>query len=143
MPKSIPIDSTILAFDFGLKHIGVAVGQLITKTANPLTRLAAKDGIPQWDSIGALITEWQVNALVVGLPLNMDNSEQFITKAAKKFANRLQQHFKLPVFLVDERLSTIEAKKQLHQQKNFDIKKVDQYAAKIILETWLNEYDSN
>lgn len=131
----------VLGFDFGMKHIGVAVGQLITQSANPLTTLTAKDGIPDWEEIRELINEWQADALVVGIPFNMDGTEMRITNAARKFANRLQHQFKLPVHLVDERLTTKEAKRQLHEHgtKGIDLKYVDSYAAKLILESWLQK----
>ena len=79
---------TLLGFDYGLKNIGVAVGQDLTQTANPLTVIKARDGIPNWDDIEALITEWQPKLLIVGLPLNMDGTEQQMTTAARKFGNR-------------------------------------------------------
>ncbi|HAW77355.1 MAG TPA: Holliday junction resolvase RuvX, partial [Alteromonas australica] len=80
---------TVLAFDFGTKSIGVAVGQEVTGTASPLAALKARDGIPDWQQIAALYEEWQPHLVVVGLPLNMDGSEQEMTQRAKKFANRL------------------------------------------------------
>jgi len=131
----------VLGFDFGIKHIGVAVGQLITQSANPVTILSAQDGIPDWEEISKLINEWQVDTLIVGIPFNMDGTEMPITFAARKFANRLQNHFKLPVHLVDERLTTKEAKRQLHEHgtKAIDLKHVDSYAAKLILESWLQK----
>ena len=76
---------TILGFDFGLKRIGVAVGQTVTQSARPLTILNAKQGVPDWLEIKKLILEWGVNALIVGLPLNMDGTEQPITARAREF----------------------------------------------------------
>ncbi len=134
---------TILAFDFGTKSIGVAVGQTLLKTASELPTLKAQDGIPNWDNIQTLIDEWKPNLLVVGLPLNMDDSEFELTHRAKKFANRLKERFKLDVALVDERLSTVAAKEeQLERGDKFDhIKKpVDSIAARLILETWFNQH---
>lgn len=131
---------TVLGFDFGMKHIGVAVGQTITRTATPLTSLKAVDGIPQWDEIGKLIKTWGAKALIIGLPLNMDGTEQPITAAAKKFGNRLGAHFKLPVHPVDERLTTAEAKQQLFDTAGYralDKTSIDSFAAKLILESWL------
>jgi putative Holliday junction resolvase len=134
---------TVLGFDFGMKHIGVAVGQTITRTANPLTSLKATDGIPNWDEIAKLISTWGAKALVVGIPLNMDGSDQPITAAAKKFSNRLNAHYKLPVHPVDERLTTVEAKQQLFDTEGYralDKKSIDSYSAKLILESWLRDY---
>jgi len=135
MPKDQPLQ-TLLAFDFGMKKIGTAVGQSLIQTGTPLTELPAKDGIPSWDAIKKLIEEWRADALVVGIPYNMDGSEQEITWAAKKFGNRLQDRFQLPVYFVDERLTTVEAKSELRHPS----KPVDSYAAKLILETWFREH---
>ncbi|NQZ52802.1 MAG: Holliday junction resolvase RuvX [Piscirickettsiaceae bacterium] len=133
---------TILGFDFGLKNIGVAVGQEITQTANPLTVIKARDGIPNWDEIKKLLDQWQPNLLVVGLPLNMDDSEQEMTAAARKFGNRLNGRFQIPVEWQDERLSTYEALEQLGirnklQANNRD--DVDRISAQLILQSWLNQ----
>ncbi len=133
---------TVLGFDFGMKHIGVAVGQTITHTANPLTTLKAINGIPNWEEVALLIKTWGAKALVVGIPLNMDGTEQAITAAAKKFSNRLHDRFRLPVHPVDERLTTIEAKQQLFEAEGYralDKKSVDSYSAKLILESWLGD----
>ena len=92
---------TVLAFDFGTKSIGCAVGQSITGTAQSLPAFKAQDGIPNWDDIGKTIKEWQPARIVVGLPLNMDGTEQELTLRAKKFANRLHGRFNLPVELQD------------------------------------------
>jgi putative Holliday junction resolvase len=135
------LNQTLLGFDFGMKHIGVAVGQTVTKTATPLTSLKAKDGIPDWDEIAKLIATWGAQALVIGIPLNMDGTEQLITAAAKKFGNRLHARFNLPVHRVDERLTTVEAKQQLFDADGYralDKTSIDSYAAKLILESWLH-----
>lgn len=131
----------ILGFDFGMKYIGVATGQLITKTATPLTCIRAKDGIPDWQEVAQLIDHWRPEALVVGMPLNMDGTTQLLSNCAQKFANRLKDKYKLPVHLVDERLSTWEAKQQtLSRSTKLDSKQlaeINAQAAAIILEQWL------
>ena len=104
---------TLLGFDFGTKSIGLAVGQEITGSARPLGACKANDGIPNWDDIGKLIQEWQPDLLVIGLPLNMDGTEQPLTQRARKFANRLHGRFNLPIALQDERLTTTDAKARL------------------------------
>lgn len=133
----------ILGFDFGMKYIGVASGQLVTKTATPLTALKATDGIPNWDEIAALINDWRPTDLVVGLPLNMDGTSQHITLCAKKFANRLRQKYKLPVHLEDERLSTWEAKREFISSSaklnKAGLNALNAQAAAIILVQWLNK----
>lgn len=129
----MPEQSILLGFDFGMRKIGVAVGQMITRTANPLTMLKAEDGIPHWELVRELIKIWDIDAIVVGIPLNMDGSTQPLTFAARKFARRLHARFGLPVYTVDERLTTIAAKRT----KN--VTQLDSYAAKLILEQWLGE----
>lgn len=130
---------TVIAFDFGTKKIGVAVGQSITCSASPLPTLKAKDGIPYWHQIDRLLREWQPDLVVVGLPLNMDDSENQLTVRAKKFANRVHGRFGLPVELMDERLSTREAKElafEMGHKGNFSENPVDSLAAQLILESW-------
>ena len=134
---------TALGFDFGLKRIGVAVGQRLTRSANPVTILKAENGIPDWGKIKELIETWEVNVLVVGIPYNMDGSEQPIAYAASKFAKKLKLTLGLPVHTVDERLTTIEAKRFWFEQKcqkNVKLpRQCDSYAAMLILEQWLQQ----
>lgn len=133
---------TIMGFDFGTKSIGVAIGQELTATANPLTALKARDGIPDWEQIKRLLDEWQPQLLVVGLPLNMDGSEQAMTAAARKFGNRLHGRFNLPVEWQDERLSTYEALEHMgihSKMQSANRGDVDSVSAQIILQSWLNQ----
>ena len=129
----------VMGFDFGLKRIGIAIGQCVTQTANPLTILKAKNGTPEWSQIEKLLSEWAIDACVVGLPLNMDGSEQPITHHAKQFGHLLTKKFHLPVYFVDERLTTIAAKDRMHStlkgQERFD--PADSVSAQMILESWL------
>lgn len=131
---------TLLGFDFGMKRIGVAVGQTVTKTARPLTTLKATDGTPDWHALGKLIDIWQPDALVVGIPLNMDGTEQPISESARLFATELQKRFKLPIHGMDERLSTKDAKERLFAEGGFKALQngqVDSVAAQLILQNWL------
>jgi len=132
----------VLGFDFGTRRIGVATGQTITKTASPLSIIQAKDGIPNWDEIKKIIIEWRPDALIVGLPLNMDGTEQDITKLARKFGQRLHGRFGLEVIFIDERLSSKAAKWELlddtEPKKPKDMKRIDAYAACLIVESWLD-----
>lgn len=134
---------TSLGFDYGLKRIGVAVGQSITGTASPLPALACRDGQPDWERVEALLKEWRPGALIVGLPYNTDGGEQPISTAARRFARRLTGRFGLPVYLVDERYSSASAEARLaetRQQGRRRVRKtdIDSAAACIILESWLN-----
>lgn len=133
---------TVLAFDFGTKSIGVAIGQEITGTASALASIKARDGIPDWQQIERLLQEWKPNLVIVGLPLNMDGTEQPLTASAKKFANRIHGRFGAQVALHDERLSTVEAKASLFDKGGFralEKGKVDSASAVIILESWFEQ----
>ncbi len=132
---------TALAFDYGLKNIGVAYGQSLTGTARELPPLPARDGVPDWERLGALIQEWQPQLLLVGLPLNMDDSESELSRRARKFGNRLHGRFGLPVELFDERLTTRLAKEEARQRGhrgNFAAQPIDSIAARLLLESWLS-----
>ena len=135
--------ATIIAFDFGTNSIGSAVGQDITQTAQPLIAFRAKDGKPDWSAIERLLNEWQPDYLVVGLPLNMDGTEQPLTERARKFANRLHGRFGYQVKLHDERLSTVEAKSHLFEHGGYralNKGRVDSNSAVIILESWFENH---
>jgi putative Holliday junction resolvase len=129
--------STLLGFDYGSHKIGIAVGQTLTHSANPLTTLGNPRGKPDWERIARLIREWQPQALVVGHPFEMSDREASNAEPAKKFARQLHGRFNLPVHLVDERLTTREAWAELGVSAAKDATRVDSYAAKLILETWL------
>jgi len=129
----------ILAFDFGLARIGVAVGQSITGTANPLETLKAKQGIPDWLLIEKLIAEWQPQLLLIGEPFNMDATDQNITQLARKFANRLHGRFGLPIQMYDERLTSSSAREEIFEfggYKKLKKTQIDSIAAALILESW-------
>jgi putative Holliday junction resolvase len=132
---------TLLAFDYGEKNIGVAVGQTLTGTANPLETIRVAGSSPDWDAISRMVKTWKPDALVVGLPLNMDGTEQKVTRRARRFSDQLFGRYRLPVHLVDERLTTREARNRLAAEgrAGSDDHPV---AAQIILESWLNEQRS-
>lgn len=141
-PKSAP--QLLLGFDFGTKQIGVAVGQMVTRQARELCNLKARDGIPNWEQIAELIKEWQPDALVVGLPLNMDGTRSDMCVRAEKFARRLNGRFNLPVHTHDERLTTFAAKGQRlsqgQQRGSYREQPVDALAAALLLQGWLEHY---
>lgn len=133
---------TIIGFDFGKKYIGVAVGQEITGSATPLGSVKAKDGIPHWQSLATYLTEWQPDLIVVGLPLNMDGSEQQLTLDAKKFGQRIAGRFGLTVEFQDERLTTADAKAQLFARGGYrNLKKdnIDAESARLIIESFFEK----
>ncbi|MBK1644228.1 Holliday junction resolvase RuvX [Thiocapsa imhoffii] len=135
----------LLGFDYGLNKIGVAVGQTLTRSASPLTILRARHGKPDWPSLAALIEEWQPEAFVVGLPFNMDDSEVDWSPRVHRFGRQLEGRFRRPVHLVDERLTTIEARRLLREGHAGNARSpvgVDALAAALILETWLSEQDA-
>ncbi|MDB2384787.1 Holliday junction resolvase RuvX [Endozoicomonas sp.] len=134
--------NTLLGFDFGTTNIGVSVGQVITRTASALPPLKAKDGIPDWHQIATLIEEWQPDAIIVGIPFNMDGTESEMSRRARKFGKRIHGRFNLPFYEADERLSSFEAKEwadKLGHHGHYKSKPVDGMAAQIILESWLND----
>ena len=134
--------NVLIAFDFGTRFIGVAIGNRVTGTASPLPHLRARDGVPDWSLVSVLLEDWQPERAVVGLPLNMDGSESTMTQRARKFANRLHGRFGIQVHCHDERLSSFEARQRL--SKDTDRRRggaIDSMAAVVILEHWLVEQD--
>lgn len=131
-----------LAFDYGTKRIGVAIGDAVTRSARGL------GAVPQdWKQIGKMLADWSPAACVVGLPLGENGEEQAITRAARRFAGELQQHFKGPVHLCDERYSSRSARGDLRDARAGGLLKrrvregdKDSVAARIILEQWLAEH---
>ncbi len=129
----------ILAFDFGTQHIGVAVGQTITKTSSPLTILnVAREGKEIWDTISNLINEWKPDRLLVGKPLNMDGTPSDMMKKVDPFFQKLQKISNIPCELVDERLTSFEAKQLMQTDSKYD--RIDDLAAKIFLDNWIEHY---
>lgn len=132
----------LLCFDFGLRSIGLATGQSTTGTASPLREVPARDGIPQWHLIDVSVQEWNPARLLVGLPLNMDGTESKLSARARKFGNRLNGRYGLPVEMVDERLSSRSAKEEargMGHRGDYRQTPVDSVAACLILEQYLNE----
>jgi putative holliday junction resolvase len=133
---------TVIGFDFGKKYIGVAVGQEITWTASPLGSIKANNGIPHWDNLEKYLKEWQPDLIIIGLPLNMDGSEQQLTLDAKKFGNRVLGRFGIKVEFQDERLTTADAKEQLFARggyKNLAKDNIDAESAKLIIESYFEQ----
>jgi putative pre-16S rRNA nuclease len=132
----------VMAFDFGTRRIGVASGQEMLGAGQSVAMLPARDGVPDWDRIGTLLEEWQPDLVLVGLPLNMDDTENDMCARARKFGKRLHGRFHLPVEMVDERLTSFEAKGQVMAEggsRDYGQHGVDDRAAVLILETWFSQ----
>ena len=128
---------SILAFDFGEKRIGVAKGQTISRTAEPLTILNVHNGKIDWEALSILIEEWQPELLVVGMPTNYEGEEFGIADRVKRFCRQLEGRYHLPVQTINENLSSAEAKHRLADKSGKE--GLDAYAAQAILETWYEE----
>ena len=136
---------SLMGFDFGTRSIGIATGQEVTGTASPLTSLKANEGIPDWVQLEKLLKEWQPDLLIVGLPLNMDGTEQEMTVRARKFGQRLHGRFGFQVEFKDERLTTTDAKARLFEQGGYKAlgkSRVDAVSAQLILESWMESHYS-
>ena len=129
----------ILAFDFGTQHIGVAVGQTITKTSSPLTVLnVAHEGKDIWNTISSLIDEWKPDQLLVGQPLNMDGTPSDMMQKVDPFFKKLERISNIPCELVDERLTSFEARQLMNIDSKND--RVDDLAAKLFLDNWMEHH---
>ena len=128
----------VLGLDFGTKKIGIAVGQTQTSQASPLTTLAMVQQRPDWDAIERLINEWKPQTLVVGLPFNMDDTPTHLTERINRFGRQLEGRYRLPVHMVDERLTSREARREFGPALDKS-GGIDAFAAKLIIETWLSE----
>ena len=132
----------IMAFDFGTQKMGMAVGQSLIQSANPLALFPMKDGIPNWDALLKIVHQYQPNLFLVGLPLNMDDSESELSARARKFARRLRHQTNIETQMVDERLTTREARDELsHYQDQGRGKKIaaDSIAAALFIESWYRD----
>ena len=132
----------VLGFDFGHRRIGIACGQTLTGAATPVTTLKAVNGNPDWAAIAGQIEQWRPDALLVGLPLHLDGSENAMTRAVEQFCNALRKRSGLPVITVDERLSSDEAAAHLQGKKKIgrhNKHEIDKMAAAIIVQRWLDQ----
>jgi putative Holliday junction resolvase len=143
MPEGVTLpQGTFLAFDFGARRIGIATGNTISASANPLETIDEEKTDPRFARIAALIAEWQPAALVVGLPSNDDGTPHELTALCRRFANRLKGRFGLPVILVDERYTSLAASSRLNEAGVRGRKQkavLDQYAAQQILQAYFDE----
>jgi putative Holliday junction resolvase len=145
MPESTR-PKIVLAFDFGLRRIGVASGDTVSRNASALQAVPADSGKPRWEAIAALLRDWQPDMAVVGLPYNVDGSDSDMTGSARSFAAELTRRYALEVVLVDERYSSLEAEARLKSARESGLRRrrvakadVDAAAACVILERWFSE----
>ena len=125
----------IVSFDYGLKKIGVAVGQTKTRTSSPLDIIFNKNNKINWNSIQSIVSEWRPELILVGKPLNMDGTDSEIMKRVVNFKKKLKNISSVKCEFIDERLTTFEARLEV---KDLNIKTVDSHAAKILIENWFN-----
>ncbi len=132
-----------MAFDFGIKNIGIAIGQEITKTASTFYSLSATDGQPNWTEMDKIINEWQPNLFVVGDPFNMDGTRSKIQDMADRFSNSLNKRYDIDIEKTDERLSSREAKARLQNETigTKDSSNRHSISAQVILEDWFRSKD--
>jgi len=130
-------EGTVLAFDFGTQRIGVAIGEGLLGQARALTTIESPANDARFTAIGRLIAEWQPARLVVGLPLALDGTEHEMTARSRRFAHQLEGRFRLPVELIDERLTSVEAERSVKPGRDKSAKaRVDAEAARLILQDW-------
>jgi putative pre-16S rRNA nuclease len=136
----------VLAFDFGLRRIGAACGDTVSRSASALETVPSGPKGPRWQLIDKMLREWQPNMAVVGLPYNVDGSESAMTGAARRFAAELARRYSLEVALVDERYSSLDAGARLKSARESGLRRgrvaksdIDAAAACVILERWFTE----
>ena len=127
-----------MAFDFGTKNIGIAIGQEINKTASTFYSIRANDGLPDWVELDMIVKEWNPNLFIVGDPLNMDGTRSKIQDSSDKFSTALNKRYDIGIEKTDERLSSREAKERLEniQMGIKDSRNKHSISAQIILEDW-------
>ena len=140
-PDAGSVSGTLLGFDFGERRLGVAVGETSTRIASPLTTIAANATAARLEAIGRLVREWHPTALVVGRPKHADGSEHPVALRAARFARRLAGRHRLPVFMVDETLTSVEAERMLRETRTRarSAGDVDALAATLILQSYLDD----
>ncbi|MEQ0777166.1 Holliday junction resolvase RuvX [Paraburkholderia tropica] len=135
-------EATLLAFDYGEKRIGVALGNVLTQSARALTVIPNKSREYRFEAIGALLREWQPDVLVVGLPRHPDGTPHAMTQLATRFGNQLNGRFNLPVKWVDERYSSVDAEARL-RERGERVEHIDAEAACVILQQYLDEHPAS
>lgn len=136
----------LLALDFGDRRIGLAAASMPTRSSSAIGTILARNGVPDWPELDKAVREWTPNLLVIGMPYNMDGTKSAMTDRVLHFVDVLIERYGLPVEPVDERLTSVEARNLLKEQRRQGIRskklkreEVDSLAAKIIAETWINQ----
>lgn len=132
-------EATVLAFDFGTRRVGVAVGNTLVRAAHPLATIDEEATAPRFDAIAKLVAEWQPGLMVVGVPLHADGTEHAMTRHARRFARQLQGRFGLPVVEVDERYTTQAAESEIRGGGRGARARRDEVAAQLILQGYFDE----
>ena len=146
-PPAIRTDGTVLGFDVGARRIGVAVGSAFGNGARAIAVIDVRDGMPDWPRIERLYREWRPDGLVVGDPMTLDGGDQPIRKRARAFALELKALFGVPVAMVDERSSSVEAAQRFARdraagnRRRRDAAALDAAAAAVIIDRWLQSPD--
>lgn len=141
-----PVNGTLLGIDFGTKRIGLSVGQTLTQTATPIDPVHVKNDTINWQQFDQVMKKWHIKAIVIGIPLNIDGTNQKITTLTQAFAQQLKERYQCPLFGMDERLTSVEARQQLFDQGGYKLLKkhsIDSIAAQMILEAWLQHYGNS
>ncbi len=128
----------VMAFDFGLRNIGIAIGQNITKSASTFYAIKAKEGEPDWMKLDSIVKEWEPSLFIVGDPINMDGTKSEFQKRILKFSNDLKRRYAINIYKMDERLTTKEAKERIKDESNGLQASANKHSisAQIILEDW-------
>ena len=131
-----------MAFDYGERRIGVAIGQTVSRTATPIALVEAIGNKPNWPKIEQLVAEWSPDAFVIGFPATADGSETPFHRGLRRFATTIGQKFRKPIHYTDERLSSYMARDIAPRSKKNTKQRIDAHAAQVILETWLESLSS-
>ena len=133
----------VMAFDYGLRNIGIAIGQNITKSASTFYAIKAKEGVPEWIKLDSIIEEWKPSLFIVGDPFNMDGTKSEFQKKIAKFSTELKRRYEIELYMMDERLTTKEAKERIQDKPDGikDSANKHSISAQIILEDWFRSID--
>ena len=135
--------SVIMAFDYGLRNIGIAIGQNITKSSSTFYAIKAKEGEPDWIKLDSIVKEWEPTLFIVGDPFNMDGTRSEFQKRISQFSTKLKNRYKIRLHMMDERLTTKEAKERIKTGSSELKESTNKHSisAQIILEDWFRSMD--